>query len=208
MKETTARAYCEHDIRTLPSNHAFGEKDQLKVCVSLHCPSSSLLTYFSSVSELKLTSDEALPQVLESLGYEQSFTFSDIKLALGYVTVAIAALLFYIDKKFSFNETYYVVAGLIALYGLVSLVMYYLNSHPNLKNTTYVGYNKSNQKITVHTWCTKYDPIYNVKIVLDDKRDGANSGALAFNKFFDEFGYLNRQEFSSLVSGLVEKKEQ
>lgn len=145
---------------------------------------------------------------METLGYEQSFTFSDVKLALGYVTVAIAGLLFYLDKKFSFNETYYVVAGLVALYGLVSLVMYYLNSSAQYKDIIYVGYNKSNKKIAVHTWSTRYDPIYNVKIVVEDKADSAAKGEIPFNKFFDEFGYLNREEFNKLLTGVTEKKEQ
>lgn len=145
---------------------------------------------------------------MEQLGYEQSFTFSDIKLALGYSTVGIAAFLFYLDKKFTFNETYYVVAGLVALYGVISLVMYYLNSCAQYKNITYVGYNKSKKKIAVHTWSTKYDPIYNVKIVIEDKAEGATEGAIPFSKFFDEFGYLNRDEFAKLVSATREKKEQ
>lgn len=145
---------------------------------------------------------------MEALGYEQSFTFSDIKLALGYVTVGIAALLFYLDKKFSFNETFYVVAGLVVLYGIVSLVMYYLNNSAKYKNTAYVGYNKHNKKISVHTWSTKYDPIYNVKIVVEDNADSAFEGEIPFNKFFDEFGYLNREAFTKLITGVMEKKEQ
>lgn len=157
---------------------------------------------------MKLAADEALPAVMETMGYEQSFTLADIKLALGYGTVAIAALLYLLDKKYPFEQTFYASLALVVVYGIISIVMYYLNSSAQYKNTAYVGYDKSKKKISVHTWSTKYDPIYNVKIVLEGRTESAAAGEIPFNKFFDQFGYLNREQFTKLINDVTEKKAQ
>ena len=55
--------------------------------------------------DLKNTTDDALPNYLTSLKFEQSHFLTDVRLALGYSAVAIAALTFYFDYKLGWDET-------------------------------------------------------------------------------------------------------
>lgn len=151
--------------------------------------------------------DEQLPLSLQSLGYDQSFTLIDTKLALGYLTVAIAGLLFWMDKKYVFKDTYYAVIACVVLYFLISTVMWYLN-YGTYKDNKYIGYNDSNQKISVYTSTTKYDPIYNVKIVLNDQFDAALEVPLPFTKFYDQFGYYNQEALTTLLKEALQKKNE
>lgn len=163
------------------------------------------ITNSSSVVDLRNATDEYLPELLESLGYEQSFTLIDAKLGLGLLTVAIAGLLFYLDKHYSFKDTYYVIIGCIVVYFLISMAHLYLLSGPE-KNNKYVGYSDSKQKILVHTWTSKYDPIYNVKLFVNDKEQADLQ--IPFTEFFDSFGYLNKEAFTGLLkTGLQKKRE-
>lgn len=161
----------------------------------------------SSVNDLRNATDDQLPFALETLGYQQSFTLIDTKLALGYLTVAIAGLLFYMDKKFAFKDTYYAVIACVAAYFVISTIMLYFTSGPQ-KDNKYIGFNDAQQKILVYSWTSKYDPIYNVKIVLNDNTDSAVEAALPFTKFFDGFGYYNQEAFVGLVKEAMQKKNE
>jgi hypothetical protein len=55
--------------------------------------------------DLKNTSDDALPNYLNSLSFTQSHYYTDIRLALGYTAVAIAGVLFYVDWKLGWDVT-------------------------------------------------------------------------------------------------------
>lgn len=141
------------------------------------------------------------------LGYEQSFTLIDTKLALGYLTVAIAGLLFYMDKKLAFKDTYYYVIACVALYGIISAILYYFTAGPE-KNNKYVGYTDDKKKISVYTWTSKYDPIYHVKILSNDNVDSATLVDIPFTKFYDAFGFINQEVFTGLVKEALEKKSE
>ncbi|KAF3993583.1 hypothetical protein FT663_00253 [Candidozyma haemuli var. vulneris] len=138
---------------------------------------------------------------------QQSFTLIDIKLGLGLVTVAIAGFLFWLDKNYSFNDSYYVIAGSVALYFVISTVLLYFTSGPGYKNNKYVG-KKKKDTIAVFAWTTKYDPIYNVKVVLNGNEQGAVTKEIPFNKIFDQFGYFNQDAAVQEFGDLVEKKSQ
>lgn len=144
---------------------------------------------------------------MAELGYEQSFTLIDTKLALGYGTVAIAGILFYMDKKLPFKDTYYCIVVCVVLYAIISAILYYYTSGPE-KNNKYVGYNDGKQKIAVHTWTSKYDPIYNVKIVLNDNIESAILVDIPFTKFYDAFGFYNQGAFTELITKAMEKKSE
>lgn len=152
---------------------------------------------------MRTVSDDNLPACLETLGYEQSFTLSDIKLALGVATVAIAGFMFYLDKKFGFYETYWVLVACITAYFAISGVLFYLNMG-SAKNNKYVGYN-GKHKVLVHTWTLKFEPVYHVKLYVDGEQRGGELD-LPFTKFFDSFGYFNREALTELLAKSLAKK--
>ena len=56
-------------------------------------------------ADLKNTTDDALPNYLTSLKFKQSHYFADVRLALGYSAVVIAAITFYADYKLGWDAT-------------------------------------------------------------------------------------------------------
>lgn len=164
-------------------------------------------TNTSSIVDLRTAVDDFLPLCMERLGYRQSFALIDLKIALGYLTVAIAGFLFYLDKKMSFADTYYIIAGAVATYFVVSSVLYFFTSGPKYKNNKYIGH-KGLQKVAVFTWTKGYEPVYHVKVVTDDKFDGAVEKEVSFTEMFDAFGFLNEEAALAQLSKIVEKKSE
>lgn len=56
-------------------------------------------------ADLKNTTDDALPNYLTSLKFKQSHYLTDVRLALGYSAVLIAAVTFYADYKLGWDRT-------------------------------------------------------------------------------------------------------
>ena len=63
------------------------------------------LTFLPPSLDLKNTTDDALPNYLNSLSFKQNHTLTDVRLALGYAAVSIAAVLFYADWKLGWDKT-------------------------------------------------------------------------------------------------------
>lgn len=77
-----------------------------------------LLTY--GLSDLKNTSDDAIPNYLNSLKFKQSHHLTDVRLALGYTAFAISAACFMWDYKFGFESTKHYSAVAVTLYTILN----------------------------------------------------------------------------------------
>ena len=55
--------------------------------------------------DLKNTTDDAVPNFLNSLKFKQSHWLTDVRLGLGYAAVALAAATFYFDYRFGWDAT-------------------------------------------------------------------------------------------------------
>ncbi|CAX41954.1 signal peptidase complex subunit, putative [Candida dubliniensis CD36] len=157
-------------------------------------------TNLNSVNDLRQTTDDNLGLVFQQLGYNESFTLIDLKLGLGLSTVVIAGLLFLVDKKYTWKDSYNITVIACVLYGIISGILYLIN-HFN-KNVKYIGYDNKGNKLAIATSSNKLDPIYNVTITLNDRSVHA---ALSFNKFFDVVGFFNRDAFTELVENELNK---
>jgi signal peptidase complex subunit 2 len=58
-----------------------------------------------TLTDCKNTTDDALQNYLNSLKFRQSHWYTDLKLALGYSAVIIAAVTFALDYKYGFEAT-------------------------------------------------------------------------------------------------------
>lgn len=56
-------------------------------------------------ADLKNTTDDALPNYLNSLRFKQSHHHTDVRLALGFSAVSIAAATFFLDYRFGWDKT-------------------------------------------------------------------------------------------------------
>jgi hypothetical protein len=77
--------------------------------------------------DLKNTTDDALPNYLHSLKFKQIHTQTDVRLALGYVAVAIAGALFYFDWKYGWDASKpYTAPAVVAYFALNGAFSYWL----------------------------------------------------------------------------------
>ncbi len=58
-----------------------------------------------TITDLKNTTDDALPNYLASLKFKQSHILTDVRLLLGYTAVLTAAITFYFDYKLGWDQT-------------------------------------------------------------------------------------------------------
>lgn len=143
---------------------------------------------------------------MKQFDYEESFTLIDIKLALGLATVIISGGLFAIEKvyKLKMTEMYTTTVVAVILYGIFSGILSLINyKHKNVK---YTGYKGSKEKITIATWTSKYDPIYNVTIKFNDSNPITKQ--YQFKQFYDQLGYFNSDAFIKLIKNDIQKKSQ
>ncbi|KAI6365170.1 hypothetical protein MCOR25_005464 [Pyricularia grisea] len=158
-----------------------------------------------NTADLKNTSDDAIPNYLNSLKFKQSHTLTDVRLALGYSAFAISAACFFWDYKLGFDSTKYYTAAAVALYavlnGALTLWAYFVE-----KNIIYVGTAPSGEKITIASSVTKYDPSYRLTITIVPK--GASKGqtievARPFSEWFDSVGHFIAAPFQTMLATSV-----
>ncbi|KAG5418784.1 SPC2 [Candida metapsilosis] len=157
-------------------------------------------TNLNSIKDLQKTTDENLSSVLQQLGYEESFTITDLKLGLGLATVAIAGLLFLADKKYQFKDIYSLTVAACVVYGLLNGILFLINL--KYKNVKYIGVDSKGKKIIIASATKKYEPNYNVTVTVNET---VVTGSIPFNKFFDAIGYFNRDEFTKLITEEISK---
>ena len=75
--------------------------------------------------DLKNTSDDAVPVYLSSKGFKQSHRQLDIRLALGYTAVGLAALTLFIDWRLGFERTKAYTTAVVLLYSMLNTVLTY-----------------------------------------------------------------------------------
>lgn len=73
-----------------------------------------------NLADLKNTSDDAIPNYLNSLRFAQSHALTDVRLALGYGAFFLAAACFLWDYQLGFERTKYYTAGAVALYSVLN----------------------------------------------------------------------------------------
>lgn len=107
---------------------------------------------YSKQTDLKNTTDDALPNYLNSLKFKQSHNLTDVRLALGYAAVLIAGLTFYFDFKLGWDKTKYWTLWAVVVYFLLNgaLTLWIWNVE---KGNIFVG--KYNQTV-VSRYLPKY----------------------------------------------------
>lgn len=109
------------------------------------------------------------------------------------------------DKKYGFESTFNITIVAVLLYAVASVVLYYYSSVGGYKNNKYIGYNDKGEKILVAAWTVKYNPVYHLKIVLNDREE--ITAELDFTKVFDGWGYYKQEETTEFLKAVIEKKQ-
>ncbi|KAK1960939.1 microsomal signal peptidase 25 kDa subunit [Colletotrichum eremochloae] len=162
--------------------------------------SSERITVYN-LADLKNTSDDALPNYLNSLKFTQTHTLTDVRLALGYSAFLIAGACFLWDYKFGFESTKYYTAAAVALYSLLNgaLTLWIWLKEAG---TVYEGISPSGEKINIATSTKKNDPTYHMKITLTSKNGERNTLELSkpFAEWFDSKGHFVAVPFQEVLA--------
>jgi hypothetical protein len=172
--------------------------------------------------DLKNTSDDAIPNYLNSLKFKQSHTLIDVRLALGYSALLIAGACFAWDYKLGWDDTKYYTAAAVALYTLVNGaltlwiwlvekgVVYQGTSPsgekvgsfpPSVKSTCLAN----RLKVTISTHTKKNVPEYNVKVVVDSPKSPQSviEFVRPFAGWFDAEGHFVTVPFQEMLATAV-----
>lgn len=96
--------------------------------------------------DLKNTTDDAIPNYLNSLKFKQTHFLSDVRLGLGYSAFLIAAACFAWDYKLGFEDTKFYTAIAVAVYTVLNGVLTFWMMFVE-KGVIYQGIAPSGEKV-------------------------------------------------------------
>ncbi|KAJ6783417.1 hypothetical protein PWT90_02227 [Aphanocladium album] len=159
-----------------------------------------------NLADLKNTSDDAIPNYLNSLKFKQTHFLQDVRLALGYSAFTIAALCFLWDYKLGWDSTKHFTAAAVVIYMILNAALTYWMSYKE-KNVIYEGTAPSGEKIIISTSTKKNVPTYNLAITVEPKKGGGKaqtySLAKEFAGWFDEVGFFVAAPFQEMLASAV-----
>jgi len=145
-----------------------------------------------SLSDLKNTTDDAIPHYFTSLGYRQVHVLSDIRLAIGFSACAIAAGAFYYDFQVGFEASKTVMLyAVISYYVLNTLLTFWILWVET--GAVYIG-ERNGLRIKISTHVGKHTPIYHMDIETSGEKVEGEKNVVKvkepFTSWFDEQGYF------------------
>ncbi|KAI9884152.1 MAG: ER membrane complex subunit 3 [Watsoniomyces obsoletus] len=155
-----------------------------------------------SVADLKNTTDDALPNYLNSLKFRQSHYYIDVRLALGFSAVAIAAATFYFDYTLGWEKTktgtLWAVIAYFIINGLLTLWIWRVE-----RGCVYSGELKG-AKLHVESRVEKYNPTYFLSIRYSKPGRVENWQSMELNapfaKWFDAEGHFVAVHFQQWLA--------
>ncbi|KAM7190284.1 signal peptidase complex subunit SPC2 [Naviculisporaceae sp. PSN 640] len=164
------------------------------------------LTNNSFLLDLKNTSDDAIPNYLNSLRFTQSHRLTDVRLALGYSAFAIAAACFLWDYKFGFESTKLYTGIAVAIYTILNGILTYWIFNVE-KGTIYEGTAPSGEKIRISTSTpNKTVPEYHLKIDVVPKNGRKKERLVvirSFTEWFDAAGHFVVAPFQTVLASSI-----
>ncbi|KAK7757756.1 hypothetical protein SLS62_000134 [Diatrype stigma] len=164
-------------------------------------------------TDLKNTSDDAIPNYLNSLKFRQDHRLTDTRLALGYGAFALAAACFLWDRQLGFEGTKYWTAAAVAVYALLNGVLTYWVTYVE-RGVVYQGTAPDGSKVSIATSTQKNVPVYNVKITVTPAGSGSGSSSKqapsqtieldrSFTGWFDVQGHFVALPFQTMLATAV-----
>ncbi|MCJ1287149.1 hypothetical protein MMC26_006497 [Xylographa opegraphella] len=122
-----------------------------------------------SLPDLKNTTDDALPNYLTSLDFEQTHFLTDIRLVLGYSAVIIAAVTFAFDYQCGWDETkgytYWAVITYFLLNGALTFWIWFAE-----KGKVFQGLTQNGTLLTIASSVPKHNPTYQIVVRWTDPK--------------------------------------
>ncbi|TGJ87441.1 hypothetical protein E0Z10_g1313 [Xylaria hypoxylon] len=157
-----------------------------------------------NLADLKNTSDDAIPNYLNSLKFKQDHSLIDTRLALGYSAFAIAAACFLWDYKLGFEDTKWYTAAAVGLYSVINGALTLWITYVE-KGAVYQGKAADGTKISVSTSTEKNEPTYHVVVDVTPKNGPSSKVEFArsFTEWFDMQGHFVALPFQTMLATTV-----
>ncbi|KAL2159237.1 hypothetical protein VTH06DRAFT_2670 [Thermothelomyces fergusii] len=158
-----------------------------------------------NLADLKNTSDDALANYLNSIGFTQSHRLTDVRLALGYSAFALAAACFAWDYRYGFEATKYLTAAAVAAYTMLSGALTAWMACVE-RGTVYVGTSRDGaETVRISTSARKNVPEYVVAVEITRKDGGREETKFSrpFAEWFDASGRFVAAPFQTLFASTV-----
>ncbi|KAL8952942.1 MAG: hypothetical protein Q9222_001161 [Ikaeria aurantiellina] len=156
-----------------------------------------------SLSDLKNTTDDALPNYLNSIKFKQSHYYADVRLALGYSAVIIAAITFYADYKLGWDATkFWTLWAVIAYFILNGALTYWIWGVE--KGTIFTG-DYNNTHISIASSVNKHKAIYTLQVSHNElgKQNQTMKLSAPFTRWFDSDGYFVTKPFQQWLASEI-----
>ncbi|KAL8791070.1 MAG: hypothetical protein Q9213_000277 [Squamulea squamosa] len=155
---------------------------------------------FTQDLDLKNTTDDALPNYLTSLKFQQSHFLADVRLAFGYSAVIIAAATFYADYKLGWDATkYWTFWAVVAYFILNGALTYWIWGVE--KGKIFTGENNGTL-ISIASSVNKHKPIYNLQVRYGKPETEPQILKISapFTRWFDSDGYFVASPFQQWLA--------
>lgn len=159
-----------------------------------------------SVTDLKNNTDDTIPVYLNSLKFNQSHYLSDVRLAIGYVAILIAAATFFWDYKYGFETTKVYTGFAVVIYTILNSILTIWVTFVE-KRIIYVGTNCNGDRIQISSKSDKYVPVYNLTVTtcLRNQPEKLHTIVLkkSFSDWFNQAGYLVPSRLQHMLASNV-----
>ncbi|KAK0386192.1 hypothetical protein NLU13_6029 [Sarocladium strictum] len=163
-------------------------------------------------SDLKNTSDDAIPNYLNSLKFKQIHFLADVRLAMGYGAFLIACACFAWDYYLGFEKTKTWTFAAVGCYTVLNYGMMKWQKDVE-RGQVYLGTSPDGKKeISIATSSKKHSHMYNLEIAITDVIDDASKEApkptitkveRSFTNWFDESGLFVAKPFQEFLASSV-----
>ncbi|KAF2237997.1 hypothetical protein EV356DRAFT_332594 [Viridothelium virens] len=157
-----------------------------------------------SLPDLKNTTDDALPNYLTSLKFKQSHFYADVRLALGYTAVVIAAATFYFDWTLGWDKTKYWTAWAVVFYfglnGAFTYWMWYVE-----KGLIFTG-EKDGIQLTISSRTEQHVPTYYLTVRSKKSSSGTwkeSKIKAPFTRWFSADGFFVPKPFQQWLASEI-----
>ncbi|KAL2263371.1 hypothetical protein VTK26DRAFT_7010 [Humicola hyalothermophila] len=161
-----------------------------------------------NLADLKNTSDDAIPNYLNSLNFRQSHRLTDVRLALGYSAFALAAACFLWDYQFGFDATKHLTAAAVAVYAVLNSALTYWMVYVE-RGAVYEGAapGADGPTLRISSSTHKNVPTYHLAVDVLDARGNKVGDTIrisrSFTEWFDGAGRFVAAPFQSMLASAV-----
>lgn len=163
----------------------------------------------SSSKDIKNVSDDHLKSLFKEKGYIIDNSYADVRLAIGFASVAVAGLVALGEYKLGYDRIKNEITLGVIFFAILQAAFLFWSSRIE-KNAVYIGkHEKTGHKAIVRTSIEKYGVKYSATITITDKKGSVLSETNVegkANDWIDDSCDIVYPKFAALFVGVLDKE--